>query len=64
MAARQGADGSGVRRRGVLVLEAVTWHPRLVSWHLSEDVAHALGVFQPRRETKRVLMYCFARPVA
>jgi hypothetical protein len=33
---------------GVLVLEAVTWHPRLLPWHLSEDVAHALGVFFKR----------------
>jgi hypothetical protein len=33
---------------GVLLLEAVTWRPRLVPWHLSEDVAHALGVFFKR----------------
>jgi glycosyltransferase involved in cell wall biosynthesis len=33
---------------GVLVLDAVIWHPRFVPWHLSEDVAHALGVFFKR----------------
>jgi len=33
---------------GVLVLDAVTWHPQLVPWHLSEDVAHAVGVFFKR----------------
>jgi glycosyltransferase involved in cell wall biosynthesis len=33
---------------GVLVLDAVTWQPQLLPWHLSEDVAHALGVFFKR----------------
>jgi glycosyltransferase involved in cell wall biosynthesis len=41
---------------GVLVLEAVTWHPRLVPWHLSEDVAHALGVFFKRTMRAQNLM--------
>jgi glycosyltransferase involved in cell wall biosynthesis len=36
---------------GVLVLEAVAWKPRIAPWHLSEDVAHALGRFF--RSTRR-----------
>lgn len=32
-------------RRGLLVLEAVRWHPRVRPWHLPEEVARALGVF-------------------
>jgi glycosyltransferase involved in cell wall biosynthesis len=36
---------------GILVLEAVTWKPRIAPWHLSEAVAHSLGCFFQR--TKR-----------
>ncbi|MGH2751223.1 MAG: phosphotransferase [Actinomycetota bacterium] len=32
-------------QRGVLVLGAVRWSPRLRPWHLPEDVAWALGAF-------------------
>jgi hypothetical protein len=30
---------------GLLLLEAIPWHPRLRPWHLPIEVAHALGVF-------------------
>jgi hypothetical protein len=33
------------RGEGHLILEAVNWRPRLRSWHLAEEVAHALGRF-------------------
>jgi glycosyltransferase involved in cell wall biosynthesis len=33
---------------GVLILEAVRWQARIVPWHLSEAVAHALGGFFKR----------------
>jgi glycosyltransferase involved in cell wall biosynthesis len=36
---------------GILILEAVSWKPRIAPWHLSESVAHALGCFFQR--TKR-----------